>query len=57
MFRVDDVKRARKNHRRKNLKSYINLSWIGWGLMYRNEHPEDRDEWRALVHMGVNLWV
>jgi hypothetical protein len=30
---------------------------IGWGGMDRIDLAQDRDQWRALVNMLMNLWV
>jgi hypothetical protein len=35
----------------------INLGEIGWGGMDGIDLAEDRDQWRALVNMVMNLWV
>jgi hypothetical protein len=30
---------------------------IGWDGMYWIDLAQDRDQWRALVNMAMNLWV
>jgi hypothetical protein len=30
---------------------------IGWGDMDSTDLAQDRDQWRALVNMVMNLWV
>jgi hypothetical protein len=35
----------------------INLREIGWGAMDWIDLAQDRDQWRALVSMVMNLWV
>jgi hypothetical protein len=35
----------------------MDLREIGWGGMDWIDLAEDRDQWRALVNMVLNLWV
>jgi hypothetical protein len=35
----------------------IDLREIGWGVMDWIDLAQDRDQWRALVNMVINLWV
>jgi hypothetical protein len=35
----------------------MNIREIGWGGMYWNHLAQDRDQWRALVKMAINLQV
>jgi hypothetical protein len=35
----------------------IDLRKIVWDAMYWIELAQDRDQWRALVNMVMNLWV
>jgi hypothetical protein len=35
----------------------VDLTEIGWGIMDWIHLAQDRDEWRALVNMVMNLWV
>jgi hypothetical protein len=35
----------------------IDLSKVGWGGTNWVDLAQDRDQWRALVNMVVNLWV
>jgi hypothetical protein len=35
----------------------MDLRGIGWGSMDRIDMAQDRDQWRALVNMEMNLWV
>jgi hypothetical protein len=35
----------------------MNLREIGWGGMGWTDLAQDRDRWRALVNMVMNLWV
>jgi hypothetical protein len=34
-----------------------NLREIGWGGMNWIDLAQDKDQWRALVNMVINLWV
>jgi hypothetical protein len=41
-----------------NLKRpYINLKGIGWGDMEWIDLAQDRDQWRALVNILMNLRI
>jgi hypothetical protein len=35
----------------------MDLREIGWGGMHWIDQAQDRDQWRALVNMVINLWV
>jgi hypothetical protein len=35
----------------------MNLREVGWDFMDWIDLAEDRDQWRALVNMIMNLWV
>jgi hypothetical protein len=35
----------------------IDLREIGWDAMDWIDQTQDRDQWRALVNMVMNLWV
>jgi hypothetical protein len=35
----------------------MNLRKTGWGVMDWTDLDQDRDQWRALVNMAMNLWV
>jgi hypothetical protein len=35
----------------------MNLREIGWGGIDWIYLAQDRDQWRALVNMAMNLWV
>jgi hypothetical protein len=35
----------------------MDLGKIGWGGIAWIDLVEDRDQWRALVNMAMNLWV
>jgi hypothetical protein len=43
--------------RRREDSIKMNLREIGWGGMDWIHLAQDRDPWRALVNMVVNLWV
>jgi hypothetical protein len=47
---------GRPRHRwEDNIK--MDLREIGWGDVYCIDLAQDRDQWRALVNMIMNLWV
>jgi hypothetical protein len=47
---------ARPSHKwEDNVEMY--LREMGWGGMDWIDLAEVRDQWRALVNMGMNLWV
>jgi hypothetical protein len=47
---------GRPRHRRvDNIKIYLRET--GWDGMDWVNLAQDRDQWRALVNMGINLWV
>jgi hypothetical protein len=53
-----EVKRPLGRPRRRWVDSVkIGLREIGWGGMNWIDLAEDRDQWRALVNMVMNLWV
>jgi hypothetical protein len=35
----------------------VGLREIGWGGMDWNDLSQDRDKWRTLMNMVMNLWV
>jgi hypothetical protein len=35
----------------------MDLRWIGWGSMDWIDLAQDRNQWRALVNMVINLQV
>jgi hypothetical protein len=35
----------------------MDLREIGWGGVEQTHLAQDRDQWRALVYVVVNLWV
>jgi hypothetical protein len=35
----------------------MDLRETEWSCMDWIDLPEDREQWRALVNMGMNLWV
>jgi hypothetical protein len=35
----------------------MDLREIGWGVMDWIDLAQDRNQWRALVDMAMNLWV
>jgi hypothetical protein len=51
-------KRPLRRPRRRwedNIK--MDLREIGWGGMYWIHLAQDRDQWKALLNTGMNLWV
>jgi hypothetical protein len=46
-----------RSRRRWKDNNKTNLREVGWGGMDRIDLAQDRDRWRALVNMVINLWV
>jgi hypothetical protein len=44
-----------KNRWEDNIK--LDLTDIGWEGVYWMHMAQDRDQWRAVVNMVMNLWV
>jgi hypothetical protein len=46
---------GRPRHRWEDIN--MNVREIGWGGMDGIDLAQDRDQWKALVNMVMNLWV
>ena len=47
--------RIPKRRWEENIK--MDLQEVGWGSMDRTDLAQDRDRWRHLVNVVMNLWV
>jgi hypothetical protein len=50
-------RQLRRSRRRWEDNIRMNLREIGWGGMDWIDLAQDRDQWRVLVNVALNLWV